>query len=76
MIKPSEKFAKIFQFDWEATDDTSQDLNPLYNQRMGINPLFGRGYIAGLDMQDQVCWSKSGLADTCTSGCVHCNEFT
>lgn len=53
VIKPSEKFAKIFQFDWEQTDDTSQDLNPLYNQRVAINPLFGRGYIAGLDMQDQ-----------------------
>ena len=30
VIKPSEKFAKVFQFDWEASDDTSQDLNPLY----------------------------------------------
>ena len=50
IVKPSEKFAKIFQFDWEVADDTSQDLNPLYNQRVAINPLFGRGYIAGLDM--------------------------
>ena len=54
LVKPSEKFAQVFKFDWEATDDTaSHDVNPIYAQRMGINPLFGRGYIAGLDMQEQ-----------------------
>lgn len=48
IIKPSEKFAKIFQFDWEEHDDTTRnDLNPLYNQRVKINALFGRGYVAG-----------------------------
>ena len=31
--KPSEKFARVFQFDWDANDDTSQDLNPLYARR-------------------------------------------
>ena len=31
--KPSEEFARVFQFDWDANDDTSQDLNPLYAQR-------------------------------------------
>ena len=29
IVKPSEKFAKIFQFEWELHDDTSKDLNPL-----------------------------------------------
>lgn len=53
VVKPSEKFSKIFQFDWEATDDTSQDLNPVYSQRLSINPLFGRGYVAGIDLQEQ-----------------------
>lgn len=53
VVKPSEKFSKIFQFEWEATDDTSQDINPIYNSRMSINPLFGRGYIAGVDLQEQ-----------------------
>ena len=33
MLKPSEKFR--FNFDWEATDDTSKDLNPLYNNPHG-----------------------------------------
>lgn len=54
IIKPSEKFAKIFQFDWEEDDDTSKnDLNPLYNNRQKIHALFGRGYIAGIDQREQ-----------------------
>lgn len=53
VIKPSEKFARIFQFDWDATDDTSVDLNPLYAKRHTVQPLLGRGYMAGLDMREQ-----------------------
>lgn len=54
IVKPSEKFTRIFQFDWDATDDTARnDLNPLYNQRMDINALYGRGYIAGVDQREQ-----------------------
>ncbi len=53
-VKPSEKFSKIFQFEWEDTDDTSRnDLNPLYSKRVKINALFGRGYIAGVDQKEQ-----------------------
>jgi ATP-dependent RNA helicase DDX23/PRP28 len=54
IIKPSEKFSKLFQFDWEADDDTTKnDMNPLYNNRMKINPMFGRGYIGGVDLREQ-----------------------
>lgn len=54
ITKPSDKFAKIFQFDWEETDDTARnDVNPLYNKRVKINALFGRGYIAGVDQKEQ-----------------------
>jgi ATP-dependent RNA helicase DDX23/PRP28 len=54
IVKPSDKFAKIFQFDWEETDDTARnDLNPLYSNRVKINALFGRGYIAGVDQKEQ-----------------------
>lgn len=54
ITKPSDKFAKIFQFDWEETDDTARnDVNPLYNNRVKINALFGRGYIAGVDQKEQ-----------------------
>mmetsp|Transcript_12243 Transcript_12243/g.18357 ORF Transcript_12243/g.18357 Transcript_12243/m.18357 type:complete len:703 (+) Transcript_12243:15-2123(+) len=54
IIKPSEKFSRIFQFDWEETDDTARnDLNPLYNKRVKINALFGRGYVAGVDQKEQ-----------------------
>eukprot|EP00750_Incisomonas_marina_P009222 INCI15854.1.p1 GENE.INCI15854.1~~INCI15854.1.p1 ORF type:complete len:600 (+),score=134.34 INCI15854.1:914-2713(+) len=52
-MKPSEKFARIFKFDWEAHDDTSQDLNPLYQQRAQVSLAFGRGYRAGMDMREQ-----------------------
>jgi len=54
LTKPSEKFARVFQFEWEADDDTAKDdLNPLYSKRMKINALFGRGYIAGADQREQ-----------------------
>lgn len=36
IVKPSEKFSKIFQFDWDASEDTSRDANPLYNQRAQV----------------------------------------
>ena len=29
MVKPSEKFRNNFNFEWDETDDTSRDLNPL-----------------------------------------------
>ena len=46
ITKASEKFAKIFQFDWEADDDTAKnDYNPLYSKKTKVNPLFGRGYV-------------------------------
>ena len=53
VFKPSEKFAKIFQFEWDETDDTGNDFNPLYAKPMQVAPLFGRGYIAGYDMKEQ-----------------------
>ncbi|KAJ8524790.1 hypothetical protein ON010_g16326 [Phytophthora cinnamomi] len=53
VVKASEKFSKIFQFDWEASEDTSTDLNPLYAHRMDVNLLYGRGYRAGVDMREQ-----------------------
>jgi ATP-dependent RNA helicase DDX23/PRP28 len=53
VVKASEKFSKIFQFDWEASEDTSQDLNPLYAKKMDVNLLYGRGYRAGVDMREQ-----------------------
>ena len=54
ILKPSEKFARIFQFDWEAEDDTARnDVNPLYSNRVQVNTLFGRGYMAGTDQREQ-----------------------
>lgn len=54
IVKPSEKFARIFRFEHEVEDDTTRtDVNPLYNNRVQINALFGRGYIAGIDPREQ-----------------------
>jgi len=55
----SRKVAKVserykFNFDWDASDDTSKDLNPLYQERLQLRPLFGRGFIAGVDAKEQV----------------------
>ena len=48
ILKPSEKFQRIFQFEWEQDDDTAKDdMNPLYTNRIHMNTLFGRGYLAG-----------------------------
>ena len=41
-----------FVFDWDAGDDTSNDYNPLYRDRHQIQ-MFGRGYIAGMDIKQQ-----------------------
>ena len=49
--KPSEKFH--LNFDWETTDDTSKDLNPIYNQTHEAALLFGSGKRAGVDVQEQ-----------------------
>ena len=51
MLKPSEKFK--FNFDWEAGDDTSKDLNPLYINTHEAQLLFGRGLRAGVDRREQ-----------------------
>ena len=59
MLKPSEKFK--FNFDWEAGDDTSKDLNPLYNNTHEAQLLFGRGLRAGVDRREQKKVSKASV---------------
>lgn len=39
ILKPSEKFKNIFNFEWDATEDTSIDVNPLYANRILANSL-------------------------------------
>jgi len=54
MQKPSEKFRNIFNFEWNADDDTMRgDNNPLYTKRCEPQLLFGRGYRAGIDVREQ-----------------------
>ena len=43
---------KKFNFDWAADEDTSQDYNPIYQNRLDTNT-FGRGHAGGLDTDDR-----------------------
>eukprot|EP00198_Chlamydomonas_reinhardtii_P003620 XP_001692956.1 pre-mRNA-splicing ATP-dependent RNA helicase [Chlamydomonas reinhardtii] len=51
VLRPSEKFK--FNFDWDSKDDTSRDLNPLYNNLHEAALMFGRGMRAGIDRREQ-----------------------
>ncbi len=42
-----------FVFDWAKDDDTSRDLNPLYDRPHEVAPMFGRGMLAGVDRREQ-----------------------
>ncbi|CAG5027011.1 unnamed protein product [Parnassius apollo] len=41
-----------FVFDWDASEDTSNDYNVLYKERHQVQ-FFGRGHIAGIDIKAQ-----------------------
>ncbi|CAG9110957.1 unnamed protein product [Plutella xylostella] len=41
-----------FVFDWDASEDTSNDYNNLYKERHQVQ-FFGRGHIAGIDIKTQ-----------------------
>lgn len=51
--KNSEKFAKIFKMDWDTSEDTSADINPLYSSKSAVALGFGRGHQAGIDERAQ-----------------------
>jgi len=42
ILKPSEKFKNIFNFEWDATEDTSIDFNPLYAHRVNAIALHSK----------------------------------
>ena len=52
LIKPSDKFKQVFVFDWNAEEDTSKDINPLYARRHDPKLLFGKGYMGGVDHEE------------------------
>ncbi|KAK3547341.1 hypothetical protein QTP86_018929 [Hemibagrus guttatus] len=41
-----------FVFEWDASEDTSVDYNPLYKEKHQVQ-LYGRGFIAGIDLKQQ-----------------------
>eukprot|EP01080_Neovahlkampfia_damariscottae_P005665 gene5665-9486_t len=48
--KPSDRTK--FVFDWDESEDTSHDINPIYNQKHEAMLLFGRGKRAGMDEKE------------------------
>jgi ATP-dependent RNA helicase DDX23/PRP28 len=52
-VKPSDKFKNFFNFEWDPTEDTSIDINPIYNNKVEPKLLFGRGIIGGVDPKEQ-----------------------
>lgn len=56
LAKKKKKVRKLnerkFVFDWDASEDTSTDYNPLYKERHTIQ-LYGRGHVAGIDVKQQ-----------------------
>jgi hypothetical protein len=49
LTRPGDKFRQVFKEDWEPTEDTSIDSNPLYMNRANAALLFGKGSIGGVD---------------------------
>ncbi|XP_031421507.1 probable ATP-dependent RNA helicase DDX23 [Clupea harengus] len=41
-----------FVFEWDASEDTSTDYNPIYKDKHHVQ-LYGRGFIAGIDLKQQ-----------------------
>ncbi|KAI7724717.1 hypothetical protein M8C21_004594 [Ambrosia artemisiifolia] len=51
VIKRSDKFR--LSFDWDSSEDTSCDMNILYQNRHEAMLMFGRGFYAGVDRREQ-----------------------
>ena len=51
--KPKQNNRNKFTFDWRKDEDTSRDLNPLYDKTFEVAPLFGRGMLGGVDRREQ-----------------------
>ena len=47
IIRSGDKFKQVFLFDWDAKEDTSQDINPLYAKKHEPELLFGKGSLVG-----------------------------
>ncbi|ODM91926.1 putative ATP-dependent RNA helicase DDX23 [Orchesella cincta] len=56
MLKRKRRMRRLnerkFVFDWDATEDTSVDYNPIYKEKHQIQ-FYGRGHVAGIDIKAQ-----------------------
>lgn len=51
--RSGDKFRQVFKEDWDAAEDTSIDINPLYIHRKDPQLLFGKGFVGGVDQELQ-----------------------
>ncbi len=51
VVPPSQKFK--FNFDWETTEDTSEDISRFFKTSSKISLQFGRGMYGGMDKDEQ-----------------------
>ena len=49
--RSGDKFRQVFKEDWDAAEDTSIDINPLYRHRKDPQLLFGKGFVGGVDQE-------------------------
>jgi ATP-dependent RNA helicase DDX23/PRP28 len=63
-IRTGDKFRQVFTEDWDANDDTSKDVNPLYAMRRDPKLLFGKGFVAGVDHEAQNGGANHARMDT------------
>ena len=47
--RSGDKFKQVFLFEWDAKEDTSHDINPLYAKKHEPKILFGKGFMGGVD---------------------------
>jgi len=47
----ADKYRQVFKEDWDASEDTSKDINPLYSHRQDPKLLFGKGRMGGVSYQ-------------------------
>ncbi|XP_049849558.1 ATP-dependent RNA helicase ddx23-like [Schistocerca gregaria] len=53
VLKPSDKF-NTKPTHWDLSEDTSNEMNSLYNKRVLFRPQFGTGSVAGIDEEKQL----------------------
>ena len=69
-VRTGDKFRQVFREDWDAKEDTSVDINPLYRNRKDASLMFGRGHLGGVETENSF-----GKLDTVTRNFMQQKTF-